>query len=148
MAELHGTRFGSITYSEAEVIQFQHGLIGLDNLTAFLLIEHRADSPFHWLQSVQEPAMAFLVTDPTRYVTDYAPEVKSLDAERLRLQASSNAVVLTTATIPAGNPNGLTLNLAGPIVINVDERLGAQIVIDDPSVPTRFQPFSQKTVAA
>jgi flagellar assembly factor FliW len=40
-------------------------------------------------------------------------------------------------TIPKGNPEAMTLNLAGPIVVNAQNRVAKQIVLTDESFGIR-----------
>lgn len=141
--QLEGTRFGNLSFQEEDIYTLADGLVGFPNLTQFLLLEHRSDSPFRWLQSIEEPGLAFLCTDPKGFVSDYWLEVCDADAESLALSEATETAVLTTANIPAGDPTGLALNLAGPIVLNLETRSGKQFVFDDPRWPVRYQPFAK-----
>ena len=138
-----GTRFGTIEYTEEDLIAFADGLIGFPAMTDFLLLHHKPESPFRWLQSLQEPAVAFLVTQPQGFVPEYLPEISDEDAARLKIDAEKPALLLTTAAIPKGEPKDMTLNLAAPIVINADARIGRQVVLDDNLYTVRHRVFPQ-----
>ena len=69
------SRFGSIDYQDQDVLHFPDGLVGFSGLNRFLLLEHKPGSAFRWLQSVDDPAVAFLMADPFVYVPDYAPMI-------------------------------------------------------------------------
>jgi len=129
---LTGTRFGTIEYQSNDVFRFDEGLIGFPMLQEFVFLEHKPDSPFRWLQSVEEPALAFLVTDPHRFVPDYT----------LRVQQESE-VVLATVAIPAGRPMDMTLNLAGPLVLDATNQRGRQVVLDDGSYTVKHRVFAE-----
>jgi flagellar assembly factor FliW len=147
MMELVGTRFGDLAYDPADLVVLDDGLIGFPRLQSFLLLEHRADSPFWWLQSIEEPALAFLLVCPHDYVENYAPEISESDANRIALTPDTPATIYTTATIPAGEVQNLTLNLAGPIVVNPECRKGIQLIIDDPVWPVRYRPYQESAAA-
>ncbi|RYG21871.1 flagellar assembly protein FliW [bacterium] len=132
---LLGTRFGTIEFDGDEVLQIEGGLVGLSDLRHFVMFEAKPGSPFSWLQSLDDPSMAFLVTEPGRYVRDYESEVAR------RSGGIEDAVVLATATVPAGRPNDTTLNLSGPIVFDAVTRIGKQMVLDDAAYTTRYRVF-------
>ena len=49
--EIETSLFGKIQVSDEEIIDFPEGLIGLPDLTRFVLIEDEEKKPFQWLQS-------------------------------------------------------------------------------------------------
>lgn len=132
---LVGTRFGTVEFDGDEVLQIEGGLVGLADLRRFVLLEAKPGSPFSWLQSLDDPSMAFLVTSPDRYVPDY-----DVDVVR-RCPEMGDAVVLTTATVPPGKPHDTTLNLSGPIVVDAATRRGKQMVLEDAAYTTRYRVF-------
>jgi flagellar assembly factor FliW len=129
---IKGTRFGEIEYRDEDVINFEEGLIGFPTHHEYLLVPHKPQSTFHWLQSLDEPSLAFLVTEPTHYVPDYRYAVA---------QTSDEHVVLTTVVIPAGKPEEMTLNLAGPIMIDASSKKARQVVLDDGSYTVKHRVF-------
>jgi flagellar assembly factor FliW len=134
---LPGTRFGTIEFDGNEVLQIDGGLVGLPELSRFVLFEAKPGSPFSWMQSLDDPSMAFLVTEPGRYVADYEAAVSQ------RFNGIDDAVVLATATVPPGRPNDTTLNLSGPIVLDAVTRIGKQMVLEDAAYTTRYRVFPQ-----
>ena len=141
MPTLLDTRFGRIEYEETEVMTFEEGLIGFPRYTRFLIVAANPVSPFRWLQSVEEGCLAFLVVDPTPYVKDYGPVMVGQTAAKMQITKKTPTLLLTTASIPKGRPKGMTVNLAGPIVINMLTRKGRQFVIDDPAYTIKHRVF-------
>jgi flagellar assembly factor FliW len=135
-------RFGEIAFEDADVVKFPDGVLGFPSSQRYVLIQHKEGSPFRWMQSVDEGFLAFLVVDPGVYLADYAPEMPSSIAQSLALQAETPRLVYTIVTIPPGKVEDMTLNLAGPIVINVDLGLGKQIVLDDATYPVKHRVFA------
>ena len=148
MPELANTRFGTLEFSEDDVIRFVDGLIGFDQCQRFVIISTSQNQTFRWLQSLDEPSLAFLVVDPAQYVEGYAVEIGDEEAAQLGIGAETATLLLTTASIPNENPQGMTINLAGPIVINAEKRVGRQLVVDDESIPTRHPVFGPSAKAA
>jgi flagellar assembly factor FliW len=140
---LNATRFGTLEFEQSDVLVFNDGLIGFPNLNNFLLISLDNTSPFRWLQSVDDPAVAFLVAHPEHFFSDYAPVVSDAVATTLALDSNTPTLVFTTASIPPGKPHDLTLNLAGPLVLNAITRKGKQVVLDDELYTIKHRVFPE-----
>ncbi|MBV6459612.1 MAG: Flagellar assembly factor FliW [Fimbriimonadaceae bacterium] len=145
------TRFGSIEFDDLDVVTFPTGILGFPDCRRFVLVAHKEDSPFRWLQSADNGSLAFLVVDPATFFPEYAPEMEGTDAAFLQLSEDSPRLVYTMVTIPKGLPGSMTVNLAGPIVINADTRYAKQIVLTDEGYGTKHpvpKTESPETVAA
>lgn len=128
---LNGTRFGNIDFEPDDMVTFEDGLIGLPALKHYVVLNTREDSPFRWLQSVEDPSMAFLVAESTHFVTDYSPTVSDRDQTQLCLDEDTPCLVYVTVSIPAGKPEDMTINLVAPLIINARSLKGKQIILDD-----------------
>ncbi len=135
-------RFGTLEIDESSIVRMPKGPLGFEEYNEYCLIQHRPDTNFKWLQSVQEPALAFVVVDPSDFFTGYEIEISDADAESLHLSSSDDATVLTLITI-SDSGRDITANLAAPIVINSKELIGMQIVLQDNRYSVR-QPIIQK----
>jgi len=135
------TRFGTLEFNEDDIVTLAEGLVGFPNLTRFLVLEHKPGSPFRWLQSVDEVATAFLVANPSHYVPNFELALPDAHVARLGLTPDTATLVFTTVTIPHGRPDDMTLNLAGPIVINLETRRGRQVVLENEAYTTQHRVF-------
>lgn len=134
-------RFGQIEYSLEDMITFPEGIVGFPDAHRFVLLNHRPDSPFRWLQSLDESGLAFLVCDPVAFVNGYAPEMHDDAAQLLELTEDVPRICYVIASIPVGKPREMTLNLAGPIVINAENNIALQLVVDDPGYAIKHRVF-------
>ncbi len=141
-------RFGRVEFLDDDLVTFDEGLVGLPEYRRFLLIAHKAGSPFRWLQCLDGEMPSFLVVDPQVYVGDYAPGVPVATADSLGIDEETPVLVYTVCTVPSGNPRGMTLNLAGPIVVNAATRQGRQIVLEDEVYPVRHPVFGDAQATA
>ena len=141
---LKSTRFGTIEFAKEDVVEFVSGLVGFEKLRSFIFIEHADNSPFRWMQSLDDPNVAFLVVDPVHYVPQYAPEMPQAIAEQLDLEPETARLVYTIVTIPPGKPEEMTINLAGPIVINAERRTAQQIVVEDEAMSVKHRVFEKR----
>ncbi|MBS1710522.1 MAG: flagellar assembly protein FliW [Armatimonadetes bacterium] len=137
-------RFGTIEFCDADLVTLAEGILGFPGQTRYLVIQHKEGSPFCWLQSADDGALAFLVVDPAYYVPDYAPELPDETARQLELGEETPRLVYTIVTIPKGKPDDMTLNLAGPILINLEKRLAKQVVVEDVRYAIRHRVFPKE----
>ncbi|MFN8109599.1 MAG: flagellar assembly protein FliW [Thermoleophilia bacterium] len=123
---------GDLEVPDSDAIHFCEPVAGFPDCSEYALVPHlRADGTpntnIMWLQALEAPHHAFIVTDPWSVAADYAPEIPDADAEQLQLRSFDDARVLVILTVPRGG--GLSVNLRAPIVFNVTARLGKQVVL-------------------
>ncbi len=140
---LKNTRFGEIDYSEDDIITFAEGVIGFPDFLQYLLLNHKPNTPFRWLQSIEEPGLAFLVAFPELLVPGYTPEISDAVATELDLQEETPKMLLSTVTIPAGKPEEMTTNLLGPIIINGSTMKAKQVVLSDDAYTVKHRVFAK-----
>jgi len=127
--EVHGTRFGSLTFKEEDIISLDEGLMGFPMSKGYLMFPYSEDSSFFWLQSVDEPEIAFIVINPFEFFSDMDIAVSDEVALALGLDRGEDVEVFTLVTIPDGKPEAMRTNLAGPVIVNVRNRKGRQILV-------------------
>lgn len=143
--QVQSTRFGSLDIPSDKLITFPDGLLGFENLTRYAILEHDSGTPFKWLQSVDEPDLAFVIVDPYEFKPDYAVELGRDDVVKLGLKEPGAAAVYVLVVIP-NNPAAMTANLQGPLVLNSERRVGRQVVLADGRYSTR-QPILEELKA-
>ncbi len=126
--KLTTSRFGEIEIDESKVITFTEYLPGFQGYKRFVLIDHNPDSPFKWLQSVEDGKLAFVVIDPAMVVTDYEPEITESDLIELNLQKNEDAFLLCIVNI-SRDCSQVTVNLLGPLAINPEQKYGKQVIV-------------------
>jgi flagellar assembly factor FliW len=133
------TRFGTISVKKEKIIHMPTGMLGFPEMKRFVLFRHKENSPFFWYQSVDEPSLAFVVTDPFLYMPDYSVEAdeaaKSMSWDDA---VSSDLELYVVANIPRGEPDKITANFIGPIVVNIKKRQAVQIVVANSSYSHKF----------
>lgn len=139
--QIESTRFGAIEYSDSDVLTFTEGMLGFPDAKQFVLLSHKPESPFRWLQSVDEPSLAFLIAEPAQMVKDYSFEISDSLAAVLGVDDQVPPVVYATVSIPAGKPREMTMNLAGPILLSPRTGRAAQIVVEDSAYTTKHKVF-------
>lgn len=132
--DVRTTRFGTVTIADDRVITFPKGILGFPKHTRYCLLEPAEDSCFFWLQCVEEPSLAFVVTDPALFVQEFSVPIRPDQMEELGLAALDDAQVFV---IVNKIEDTLTGNLQGPLVINTLQRTGEQFVLAEKRWNTR-----------
>ena len=128
------TRFGPVDVDPQRVITLPKGMLGFPLHKRYALIATSESSPFYWLQAVDEPALAFVVCDPTMFVADYKVGLKGDDKELLGVGDEQE---ITTLIVCNKVDDLLTGNLQGPIAVNPVTCVGKQLVLSEKRWSTR-----------
>lgn len=134
--KLETRQFGTVEVQPDSIITFPMGLLGFESLHDFVLLDQAEVSPLQWLQSVDDPQLAFTVIDPVTIFEDYAPALSGEDREALELGGDTPAMVRVLVTVP-DNPRDMTANLLGPLVFNPARAKGRQVVLHESGYPVR-----------
>lgn len=132
--EVRTTRFGVVDIAEDRVITFPKGLLGFSSYTRFCLLEPGQEACFFWLQSLDEPGLAFVVTDPSLFIQDYSVPIRPEQMVELKLGKLEDAQVFVVVNKV---DQTLTGNLQGPLVINTVSKHGEQMVLAEKKWTTR-----------
>jgi flagellar assembly factor FliW len=130
------TRFGQINVKSEDIIIFPDGPLGFPDCTRFTFIDEDRAVPFRMLQSLDNPALAFVVVDPLISRQDYHFDVTREDLKLIKSDSTENLLVYCIVTM-SRNIHEVTVNLQGPLVINPTHRLGHQFVLVDTEYTTR-----------
>lgn len=123
------TRFGQIEIDQERIIHFPQGLLGFPDHKDYVVFEHKPDSPFCWLQSLDSPELAFVLTNPFHFNEQYLEDISSEDKKSLPKENGANLVVFALVTIPPGKVQKMTVNLLGPLFIDAETRTGRQVIL-------------------
>lgn len=142
--EIQGTRFGTLKFREGELITLEQGMMGFPNSKRFLMFPYTEDSSFFWLQSVDEPEIAFIVINPFDFFSELEFLLEDEDTQAIGLEKGEDLEIFTLLTIPDGRPEDMRINLAGPVVVNIRNRQGRQVVIKDYSARQPLIPYEMR----
>lgn len=88
------------------------------------------------LRSLDDPELRFVVVPPEHFFPGYAPEITDTTAGQLQARTADDLVALVVVTLATSLADA-TANLLAPVLVNPVERLAAQVVLDDASLPLR-----------
>lgn len=135
--KIETTRFGETDVAEEKVVTIKSGIIGFEGLERFVVLDHEGDSPFKWLQSLEDSSLAFVVLDPSVASIDFNFKIPDEIVEDLRIEKGDDVVVMVIVTIPE-DPREMTVNLRAPLIINSRNLRGRQLILSDDGIPIRY----------
>jgi len=109
-------------------IHLPFGLVGLAGLKKFKVMPIEGSSPFMVMRANNEDRFDFIVIEPCGVVPNYALELTDNDAEELQISGADDAIVLNIITVHSMEPQYVTVNLVGPVVINRRTLIGKQVI--------------------
>ena len=127
--DIETSRFGKITVNEEKLFNFVLPVVGFDELSKFVLLEHSNDSMFKWLQSVENPLLAFPIVSCANLSMDYVIDLPDSAVEALQIENVDDLLVMNIASIPSSDPSGATINLLAPLIFNIKNKLAGQIIL-------------------
>jgi len=148
MVKVETTRFGAIEIPDAKIIIMSRGMLGFPDRKRYCIIQHKGNSPFFWYQSIDDSSLAFVITNPWLFKPDYDVDIK-VAGEEMGWDKKGEEVGLecyVIVTIPKGEPEKMTANLMGPLLINPDTSEAIQIVLAD-AVYSHKYPLIKKQAA-
>ena len=136
---LINTKFlGEVEIKESEVLTFEYGLPGFPDYHRFILLAIDAELPLALLQSTEEASLGFIVAFPFAFKQDYMFELSEEDKEDLQIEKEEDVLTYSIVTLKE-TFNDSTINLMAPVVVNINKKVGKQIVLQDSQAyPLRF----------
>jgi flagellar assembly factor FliW len=138
LLKVQTSRFGEIEIPSDKILQFKSGLIGFPDTLEFGLYESEEEAPFEWLQSLEDPKLAFVVIKPDHIAPEYQFSIPKADMADLGFTADEAAEVRVVVTVPT-DPHDMTANLRAPILIHPGKNEAKQIILSYGDFSTRFQ---------
>jgi flagellar assembly factor FliW len=142
---IQSTRFGTFEVGDDAVLTFPDGVPGLPG-EQYVLVARDENSPFYWLHSVEHANVALPVTNPWLFFPEYDVRVPDDDARRVELDAPEHAQILCVVRA-SEQLEDFTVNLAGPIVLHRQRKIGRQILNDTGGYSVRHPLFSEVELA-
>ena len=141
------TRFGDVEVADDQVIHFPEGVIGFESCTRFCLVDKTPEATVWWLQSLDQPHVAFILTSPYFCEQNYQVELSQIDMEALGITSTSQVEVAVILVVQHAEGRQITANLLAPVLINYEKRLGKQIIIRESGYSAK-QPVQQAGMAS
>lgn len=122
--------------SDIPVLTMVGPMLGFPEHSRFGLARLDEEGAVCDLRSLDDPDLRFVVVPPGLFFEDYAPEITDATATQLQATTAGDLLALVVVTLGEGLADA-TANLLAPVLLNPQERLAAQVVLDDANLPLR-----------
>lgn len=136
------TSRGIIRVEKKNLVQFPLGLYGFEDYTDFALFDLKDSEPFRSMLSIQEGGPDFVVVESALIFDDYDPLESIGPLDEIGIGSTVEIVILSIVTL-AENPEDITANLRGPILLNLATRKAIQVVLQDEKYSTKVSIMSR-----
>ncbi|GAO35972.1 flagellar assembly protein FliW [Sulfuricella sp. T08] len=132
--KFHSTQFGMQEVDPESILTFPNGMPGFEGSTRYKLFHDDKEQQVvvHWLQSIDEPDVAFALVDPAVFGLNYEFVLTDEEEQLLKMENVDDIAVLLIAYKPqpdADSKTNINANINGPIVLNTRTRLGLQKIL-------------------
>lgn len=144
MIKLNTTNFGEIEIDKEKIFSFPDGLLGFEEDREFVIINNEdPEIPFQWLQSLRNPDLAFVIINPFLVYPNYDIRISKAVRDKLKIEDEKDVAIYSIVVVPE-DMEKMTANLLGPIILNIDKKLGKQVILDDDRYSTKHYIFQHQ----
>lgn len=126
--QISTSHFGPVEIEVDDILLFPHGVVAFEDCRHWVLLADSDNDALAWLQNVTRPEVALPVVSPRRFAPHYSVHVSRGQLLPLEFSQFDHAYVLAVVSKSDGD---LTLNLKAPLIVNLDRRLGRQVITCD-----------------
>ncbi|WP_195509786.1 flagellar assembly protein FliW [Clostridium tyrobutyricum] len=134
----HGTRH----YKKEDVIEFKKGIPGFENLKKFIIFSAEDNNLFYILQSIEDVSMGIVLVSPFNVLQNYEFKLDDIKLKELKIETYKDVLVLNTVTLNEKLEN-ITVNLKAPLIINIKEKVGEQIILESIDYSIKYPLFKE-----
>lgn len=120
--------FGEVEIKASQIISFENGIPGFEEYNKFVLLNFEDTENLKCLQSLDDSNICLVMISPWNYFKDYEIELSADDLKELVIQNEQDVAVYNVITT---REERITTNLVAPIVINVLNNIGKQIILSN-----------------
>lgn len=124
--------FGEIEVEESQIVNFKNGIPGFEEYKRYAILDIEGKNDLKCFQSIDESEICLLTVIPWECFKDYEIQLSNEELHELELNKPEDVAVYNVVTV---RKEQITANLVAPIVINVLNRKGKQIILSN----TKYQ---------
>lgn len=137
------TEFGVMEIDENDIIHFEQGLLGFDDVRSYVLINHDDQGMIMTLQTADGEVPQFVVLDPYVVMPKYNPVMSAANLNYFKGKKSNELKYLVIAVVKE-NYLETVVNLKSPIVIDPDTHMALQVILENPDYTMQYRVFADE----
>lgn len=136
--------FGEVEMDEANILVFNEGIFGFEDNKRYVILfyQEAENSPFSWLQSLEDQELSLPIINPLSYFPDYNPEVSDELVEKIGEPVLEDLNLFTVVVVPE-DIKKMTTNLKAPILVNIKTKKGMQVIAQDDEYSIKHNLYNQ-----
>ncbi|OAA93648.1 flagellar assembly protein FliW [Clostridium coskatii] len=131
---------GVLNYENEDILMFQKGIPGFENLKKFILVPAEENNLFYILHSIEDVNIGIVVVSPFNVLKNYEFDLNEIKVCELNIKSQKDIIVVNTVNLSTKLEN-ITVNLKAPIIINKNENIGEQLILDNVDYPIKYPLF-------
>ncbi len=146
--KFYSKKLGEFEFHQENIIYFPLGIPGFDYFKRYILLSKKNIPYFYFLHSIENDNLMFILTNPFLFIKEYSFKLSDEDLYFLEIKESiefgKNVFVFSIVTIDE-KVKKFSLNLKAPVIINLDKKIGKQVILYDHNYPIKYEiDFNQK----
>ncbi len=141
--KIQSVLLGELEVEEKELVTFPEGIPGFEDELRFAVIGMGENSPFYYLQSINNPALCFILGQPFVFFPNYSIEIGEAEVRKLECGDRREDLAIYVIITVAEDFRQSTANLLAPIIINAQKKKGLQFMASNSDYNTRHYIFPQ-----
>jgi flagellar assembly factor FliW len=128
--EIQSKYFGEIEIQSETIIEMIQPIYGFESLKQFTLIsDQEIGTDLLWFQSLEQVDVCFMVANPFAFVKDVNFDINQNDLKSVEADDREDIDIFSIVSLGETFEQS-TLNLKSPILLNVKNNKGAQIILN------------------
>lgn len=123
-------------------IFFQDGLLGLEEYKTYTIEAIEENGVFYLLQNLEDKELGIIVTNPFTFKKDYEIKLDDKLVEELEIKKEEEVLIVNTVTLGEKRED-FTSNLMAPLIINVTNSRGKQVILNDSKYKIKEKIFKE-----
>ncbi|MCC0632898.1 MULTISPECIES: flagellar assembly protein FliW [unclassified Clostridioides] len=111
-------------------VTLKKGILGFENLREYELLDIENNDILKEFNSTEEDCIGFIVVSPFEIIKEYEIVLNQDTIEKLEVKSPNDIMLLNIITLGQTLEES-TVNMKAPIVINVRNNFGMQIILQD-----------------
>lgn len=132
------SRLVSLPIRPEHIFHFPLGLPAFEDFKNYVFTMKPDTRPFMYMSAIEPAGLSFVCVDPFLVHPRYAPRIGPADQEFLRASNMEDILLLSIVTVRP-TVQETTVNLQGPLAINMKTSIGKQIICEGQSYPVRHR---------
>ena len=127
---------GTVEIDDSNILHFDEPLLGFDKTQRFVILQ-TSHGPMFWLQSIEDPKLAFCILDPFEAGLDPDMSLLATDLAEIGAQSLEEVKVYSIVVLDP-DPQQIRTNLRAPILVSTSSNKAKQVILDDQSLPVQL----------